>query len=131
MTKLSILAAGLLLSTVGLAHAQKPELPLGEWGQKSNHGLACNRPFLKIEPNRIVKRLTGGEGNCQIGKIKRKGVVLFVEYKCVYDKSIPEEELAEGDDDDNSFSLKVVSPTEILFNNVPHQLCPAGSGSKK
>lgn len=131
MTKLSILAAGLLLATAGVAHAQNTALPVGEWGAKTNHGLACNPPFLKIEPNRIVKRLGGGEGRCPIGKIKRKGSVLFVDAKCKYDKSISPESLELGDDDDDSFSLKIISPTQILFNNTPHELCSPGSGGVK
>ncbi|RVU18420.1 hypothetical protein [Methylobacterium oryzihabitans] len=118
-----------ILSIVGLfigavsAHAQKLSLPVGEWGRSSNHGLNCSPPFLKIEPNRIVKRLGGGEGRCPMSKIKKEGKYLMVDAKCTYDKSTHEKYLIQGDDDDDSFSLIIQSPTRILFNNTPHELC--------
>jgi hypothetical protein len=131
MSRLVLLSATVLLIGVVSAQAQKLSLPLGEWGRSSNHGLNCNPPFLKIEPNRIVKRLGGGEGRCPISKIKKEGKYLMVNVKCDYDKSIPEKYLIQGDDDDDSFSVLIQSPNRILFNNTPHELCqPAQGGAR-
>ncbi|MGN7126787.1 hypothetical protein [Methylorubrum thiocyanatum] len=127
----TLLAASLFLVGIGTAQADKLTLPVGEWGHSSSHGLNCSPPFLKIEKNRVIKRLGGGEGRCPIRKIKRSGKALLVDVKCEYDKSIPPEHLIEGDDDDDSFSLEIKSPTKILFNNAPHELCPASSGGGK
>lgn len=127
-TRTLLLSAGLILAALGSAQAQKLTLPIGEWGHFSNHGLDCNPPFLKIEKHRIIKRLGGGEGRCPIKNIKKEGKYLMVDVKCVYDKSIPPEQLVEGDSDDDSFSLIVKSPTEILFNNSSHKLCKANPG---
>jgi hypothetical protein len=130
-TRTLLLSAGLILTAIGSAQAQKLTLPIGEWGRSSNHGLNCSPPFLKIEQNRIVKRLGGGEGRCPVTKIKKEGKYLMVDAKCVYDKSIHNEYLASGDDDDDSFSIIIQSPTKILFNNSLHELCQANSGGAR
>lgn len=127
----TLLSASLILAGIGPVHAEKLTLPIGEWGHSSSHGLDCSPPFLKIEQGRIVKRLGGGEGRCPIKKIKRHGKVLFVDVKCEYDKSISPEYLFEGDGDDDSFSLETRDSNKILFNNSPHELCPASEGEGK
>ncbi len=130
-TRVVLLSAGLVLAALGSAQAQKLTLPIGEWGLLGGKGPDCSPPFLKIEQNRIVKRLGGGEGRCPIKKIKKDGKYLMVDAPCVYDKSIPPEHLIQGDDDDDSFSLIIQSPTKILFNNTPHELCVSDGGVKR
>ncbi|MGF3024101.1 hypothetical protein ACQVP2_14900 [Methylobacterium aquaticum] len=130
MSRLVFLSATALLIGVVAAQAQNISLPLGEWGRSSNHGLNCSPPFLRIEPNRIVKRLGGGEGRCPISKIKKEGKYLMVNAKCAYDKSIPEKYLIQGDDDD-SFYILIQGQNRILFNNTPYELCqPAQGGAR-
>ncbi|MDP4025784.1 hypothetical protein Q8W71_24435 [Methylobacterium sp. NEAU 140] len=123
MIRAALLSGTLVLAAFGSAQAQRLTLPVGEWGLQGAKGPDCNPAFLKIEKGQVIKRLGGGEGRCPIKKIKKEGKYLMVEVKCVYDKSIPAEHLIEGDDDDDSFSLIVKSPTLILFNNTPHGLC--------
>lgn len=124
----AMLCVAVFLIDAPSAQAQKLSLLVGEWGRSSNHGLNCSPPFLKIEINRVVKRLGGGEGYCPIKKIKKEGKYLIVNVKCTYGKSIPEKHLIQGDDDDDSFSLAVLNPTRILFNNTPHELCQLATG---
>ncbi|WP_083469376.1 hypothetical protein [Methylobacterium variabile] len=131
IARVALLSSALFLGAVGSVQAQKLTLPVGEWGHSSNHGLDCSPPFLKIEQNRIIKRLGGGEGRCPIKNIKKEGKYLMVDVKCVYDKSIPPEHLIEGDIDDDSFSLFVKSPTKILFNNTLHELCKTNPGGAR
>lgn len=126
--RIVLLYSALFLAVAGSAQAQKLSLPVGEWGRSSNHGLNCSPAFLKIEPNLIVKRLRGGEGRCPIKKIKKEGEYLMVDVKCVYDKSIHSDYLIQGDEDDNSFSLLIQSPTRIFFNNTMHELCKSAPG---
>ncbi|NGM38037.1 hypothetical protein G4G93_29730 [Methylobacterium sp. DB0501] len=128
--RVALLSATLFLSAVGSAQAEKLSLPVGEWGHSSNHGLDCSPPFLKIEPNRVVKRIGGGEGRCPVKKIKKDGRYIRVFATCEYDKSIPDEYLIQGDEDEDSFTLIVKGPTKILFNNTPHELCASAGGVK-
>ncbi|MEN3238757.1 hypothetical protein PUR29_35555 [Methylobacterium ajmalii] len=126
-----LLSAGLLLAGFGSAQAEKLSLPIGEWGRLSSHGHACSPPFLRIEENRVIKRLGGGEGRCPVKKIKRQGRALMVDVKCEYDKSILEDYLIGGDDDDDSFSLVIKSPTKIIFNNTNYEICSSHEGGSK
>ncbi|ACK86339.1 hypothetical protein [Methylorubrum extorquens] len=126
-----VLSAGLFLAGSGSVQAKTLSLPIGEWGEVSSHGHDCRPPFLKIEEHRVIKRLGGGEGRCPIKKIRRQGKTLMVDVKCEYDKSIPEDYLMEGDDDDNSFSLVVKSQSKILFNNTPYEICASVKGVGK
>ncbi|WP_082167621.1 hypothetical protein [Methylobacterium aquaticum] len=131
IARVALLSSALFLGAVGSVQAQKLTLPVGEWGLQEGNGPNCNPPFLRIEQNRIVKRLGGGEGRCPITKIKKEGKYLMVNAKCKYDKSIPWEYLIEGDGDSDRFSLIVQTPTKILFNNTPHELCPSVSGAAR
>lgn len=114
-TRTVLLSVGLVLAAFGSAQAQKLTLPIGEWGLAEGKSPDCSPPFLKIEQNRIVKRLGGGEGRCPITKIKKEGKYLMVNAKCKYDKSIAWEHLVEGDGDSDRFSLIVQSPTKSFL----------------
>ena len=131
IARIVLLSSALFFGVIGLAEAQKLTLPVGEWGLQEGKGPNCKPPFLKIEQNRIVKRLGGGEGRCPVTNIKKSGKYLMVDAKCTYDKSIPPEYLVQGDDDDDSFSLIIQSPTKIMFNNTPHELCAPDGGVKR
>ena len=88
-TRTVLLSVGLVLAAFGSAQAQKLTLPIGEWGLAEGKSPDCSPPFLKIEQNRIVKRLGGGEGRCPITKIKKEGKYLMVNAKCKCPTSAP------------------------------------------
>ncbi|WP_288588620.1 hypothetical protein [uncultured Methylobacterium sp.] len=121
----------LIMAAIGSAKAEKPPLPIGDWTYSTDSARACRRPQLTIEKDRLIQRIDQdgirGEARCKILKIKKqlKGV-LFVDTKCNWDKHVPQEMRESPDNEnDDSFSLKVVSQNEILFNNMNYWLCPA------
>lgn len=126
-TSTATLAAILLLGLAAPASAQtKPALPVGEWGGMSTGQPSCAKPFLKIEPGRIIQRLDEGSGYCKVTSLKPKSNALQGKYDCKWDDSVPEGFRENPDeDDDGSFSLVIESPTRILYNNNKFGLCPA------
>ncbi len=129
--RIALLSSALFLAAASSAQAQKPALPLGDWTDSPVSAKACQRPELTIENQRLIQRIDQegirGEARCKILKIKKqtKGV-LFVDTKCDWDKHVPQGMRESPDDEnDDSFSLKVVGQREILFNNINYNLCPA------
>lgn len=132
MIRAALLSATLFLSVVGSAQAEKLALPTGDWAYSSGSPTSCNRPSLTIEKDRLIRRIDQegirGEARCKILKIKKqpKGVI-FIDTKCDWDAQVPQGMRESPDDEDDSFSLKSISPTKILFNNSEHALCPSKS----
>lgn len=122
--RIALLSSALFLGAVGAVQAQKLTLPVGVWGHDGPKGPDCKKPFLKIEEKRVIQRFDEGEGRCVIKNLKPRGKYIAVKTKCDWDRSVPVQ-LREGADDadDGAFSVKIVSPTKILFNNTEFGLC--------
>ncbi|MBY0256264.1 hypothetical protein PUR23_27880 [Methylorubrum populi] len=124
-----VLAAGLLLAGFGSAQAEPITLPAGDWGYSPASPADCKRPPLTIEKDRLIQRIdqegVRGEARCKILKIKKqpKGII-FVDTKCDWDAHVPQGMRESPDNEnDDSFSLKVIDKTKILFNNTQYALC--------
>ncbi|MCJ2029498.1 hypothetical protein MKK50_08805 [Methylobacterium sp. J-043] len=130
MIRAALLSATLFLAAIGSVQAQKLTLPVGVWGHDGPKGPDCKKPFLKIEEKRILHRFDEGEGRCTIKTARKKSNIISLKTKCDWDASVPPE-LQEGPDeaDGDSFSLKIVSNTKILFNNTEFGFCSAAEGS--
>lgn len=130
ITRIVLLSSTLFLSAVCSVEAQKLTLPVGVWGHDGPKGPDCKKPLLKVEKKRIIQRFDEGEGRCTIKSLKPRGKEISLKTKCDWDKGVPAE-LREGADevDDGSFSMKILSPTKILFNNTGFGLCPSDTRS--
>ncbi|WP_430912207.1 hypothetical protein [Methylobacterium sp. sgz302541] len=124
-----LLSASLFLATLGSAQAEKLILPVGDWAYSPVSPTGCKRPSLTIKKDRLIQRIDQegirGEARCNILKLKRGGKgVIFIDTKCDWDSHVPQGMRESPDNEnDDSFSLKIISPTKILFNNSDHELC--------
>ncbi|WP_156453729.1 hypothetical protein [Methylobacterium sp. CCH5-D2] len=130
-----LLSKPLFLAAAGFAQAQNLALPVGDWTYPPAAAPECKSAPLTIEKNRLIQRIdqegVRGEARCRFLRTKMgsKGYI-FVKTKCVWDAHVPQSMRESPDnDDDEEFSIKIISDTKILFNNVKHELCSAKSGS--
>ncbi|NGM37292.1 MULTISPECIES: hypothetical protein [Methylobacterium] len=129
MIRAAFLSATLFLTAVGSARAEKLSLPVGDWAYSPVSPTGCKRPSLTIEKDRLIQRIDQeairGEARCKILKIRRQGRgIVFIDTKCDWDAHIPQGMRESPDNEnDDSFSLKFISPKKILFNNSEHELC--------
>lgn len=133
----TLLSACLFLAASGYAHANKLTLPVGDWTYPPAAAPECKSAPLTIEKDRLIQRIdqdgVRGAARCKFLRTKMgsKGY-LFVKTKCDWDAHVPQGMRESPDnDDDEEFSVKIISGTKILFNNVEHELCPAKVGSDR
>lgn len=125
MTKLSILAAGLMLSTVGFAHAQKLDLPVGSWAPNYGSKPNCKKPDITFTSETLIRHFKKGNGRCSVTFDKKEGDYKYYNYKCNFDKTVNIAETESPDEDNTGFSLIVKSENSILYNNTNYSLCPS------
>jgi hypothetical protein len=134
IARIALLSASIILSAIGSAHADKFTLPAGDWTYPPAKAAECKSAPLTIEKNRLIQRIdqegVRGEARCKFLRTKMgpKGYI-YVNTKCDWDRHVPQAMRESPDnDDDEEFSVKIVSGTKIFFNNVEHELCPAKTG---
>lgn len=134
IARIVLLSAFMALPAIGSAHADKLTLPTGDWTYPPAKAAECKSAPLTIEKSRLIQRIdqegVRGEARCKFLRTKMgpKGYI-YVKTKCDWDRHVPQAMRESPDnDDDEEFSVKIVSGTKILFNNVEHELCPAKTG---
>lgn len=131
MIRAALLSTTLFLSVVGSAQAEKLALPVGDWTYPPATPSECKSAPLTIEKNRLIQRIdqegVRGAARCKFLRSKMGSKdYIFVKTKCDWDKHVPQAMRESPDnDDDEEFSVKIISNTKILFNNVEYELCRA------
>ncbi|WP_125901043.1 hypothetical protein [Methylobacterium indicum] len=134
MLSIAILTGYMAVPAIGAAHADKLALPAGNWTYPPAKAAECKNAPLTIENNRLIQRIDQegirGEARCRFLRIKmgQKGYI-YVKTKCDWDRHIPQAMRESPDnDDDEEFSVKIISKNKIIFNNVEHEICPPKVG---
>ncbi|MGN8096814.1 hypothetical protein [Methylobacterium sp. 22177] len=123
----TVIAITLLAGTAVADDKQRlPANIIGVWDDLFEGKPSCTRLVLTIEPTQVIQHLDGGSGYCQITRITSKRGIIYGDYKCKWDASVPEGMREGPDEEDNGFSLKIKSNDQIVYNNSSMGRCSSG-----